>query len=84
MNAIFEGSVDFEGQRVSQRIAELLILVGTVLSYTVGYSTSSVFNSFIAFGGTIVLAALICVPPWPAYNKHPVKFLAPLKAGKTE
>ncbi|RKP15239.1 microsomal signal peptidase 12kDa subunit [Piptocephalis cylindrospora] len=84
MSAIFEGSIDFEGQHLTQRIAEVVVVGGTAVSYVVGYTTTSVYNSFLTFGASVALAILICVPPWPTFNKHPVKFLPALKAGKSE
>lgn len=54
--------------------------VAQAISFVVGYFLQDIkLAVFIALGGT-ALTFLIVVPPWPFYNKHPVKWL-PVSGG---
>jgi len=70
-----EGQIDFEGQRLAEfLVTGLLAAVGAV-AFIVGYVLQDIKRAlFIGLGGT-VLAFLLIVPPWPFFNRHPIKWL---------
>jgi len=51
----------------------------SVLSFFIGFALQSLQTTFALFGASILVLALLIVPPWPIYNAHPVKWL-PRKA----
>ncbi|KAM7192673.1 putative signal peptidase complex subunit 1 [Naviculisporaceae sp. PSN 640] len=77
-----EGQIDFEGQKLAELIANVaLILVGTI-AFIVGYILQDIkLALFIALGGT-ALTFVVVIPPWPFYNRNPVKWL-PVGRGAT-
>lgn len=72
---VVDGQIDFEGQRLSELLANLLLIVSGALSFVVGYFLQDIkLAVYVGLGGT-ALAFLAVVPPWPIYNKNPVKWL---------
>ncbi|KAH6624956.1 microsomal signal peptidase 12 kDa subunit-domain-containing protein [Chaetomium sp. MPI-SDFR-AT-0129] len=65
---IFEGQIDFEGQK----LVELLV---NAVAFLVGYFLQDIkLAVYIGLIGTAAVF-LLAVPPWPFYNRHPVKWL---------
>lgn len=49
----------------------------------VGYMTQNIHNTlWIGLGGT-ALTFVVCVPPWPFYNRNPVRWLPGKKVSKS-
>ncbi|KAI5365446.1 Putative signal peptidase complex subunit Spc1/SPCS1 [Septoria linicola] len=74
---IYEGEIDFEGQRLAEYITYgFLSLVGAV-AFLIGFSTQNIYNTlYIGLGGT-ALTFLIVAPPWPYFNQKPLHWLPP-------
>jgi len=71
----FEGQIDFEGQRLAEFMATALLSTVGAISFLVGFFRQDIKSAlFIGLGGTAV-TFLAVVPPWPIFNKHPVKWL---------
>lgn len=72
---IYEGEIDFEGQRLADYLTYgFLSLVGAV-AFLVGFFTQDIYQTlYIGLGGT-ALAFVMIVPPWPFFNKHQLHFL---------
>ncbi|KAK4163413.1 microsomal signal peptidase 12 kDa subunit-domain-containing protein [Cladorrhinum sp. PSN259] len=72
---IFEGQIDFEGQKLAELLVNAaLSLVGAV-AFLVGYFLQDIkLAVYIGLGGTAA-TFLLAVPPWPFFNKNPVKWL---------
>jgi len=72
---VFEGQIDFEGQRLAELLSTVILIVAGGISFLVGYiQQDAKLTLFIGLGGA-VLAFLVVVPPWPYFNSHPVKWL---------
>ncbi|KAF2170901.1 hypothetical protein M409DRAFT_63931 [Zasmidium cellare ATCC 36951] len=72
---IYEGEIDFEGQRLAEYITYGLLSVAGAIAFLVGFATQNIYQTlYIGLGGT-ALTFLIVVPPWPFFNKHPQPFL---------
>ncbi|KUJ11775.1 microsomal signal peptidase 12kDa subunit [Mollisia scopiformis] len=72
---LFEGQIDFEGQKLAEFLATALLATVGAISFIVGYFRQDIKGALlIGLGGT-VLTFLAVVPPWPIFNKHPVKWL---------
>ncbi|KAI9802861.1 MAG: hypothetical protein M1833_001460 [Piccolia ochrophora] len=72
---ILEGQIDFEGQRSAELLTTSLLAASGLVAYIVGLVKQDIYLSlYTGLAGT-ALTFLIVVPPWPFFNKHPVKWL---------
>ncbi|KAI1398934.1 SPC12-domain-containing protein [Hypoxylon fuscum] len=70
-----EGQIDFEGQKLAEILATAILAIVGGVSFLVGFFLQDIALALkIGLGGT-ALAFLLVVPPWPFFNKHPVKWL---------
>ncbi|PNS17587.1 hypothetical protein CAC42_8130 [Sphaceloma murrayae] len=77
---IWEGQIDFEGQRLAENLSTGLLSIVGVVAFLVGYITQNItYTLWIGLAGT-ALTFLVVVPPWPFFNRHPVKWLPSTKA----
>ncbi|KAI9897573.1 hypothetical protein N3K66_007429 [Trichothecium roseum] len=75
MRDVVEGEIDFDGQRRSEIIATLFLALSGLIAFNVGYAKEDIkLAIYIGLGGT-ALTFLLAVPPWPFYNRNPVKWL---------
>ncbi|CAK7213691.1 hypothetical protein SCUCBS95973_001885 [Sporothrix curviconia] len=78
---VAEGQIDFEGQKLCDSLATILLCIVGAITFVVGYILQDIkLSVYIALGGT-ALTFLAVIPPWPFYNKNPVKWL-PVGGGK--
>ncbi|KAI9683115.1 MAG: hypothetical protein M1829_005906 [Trizodia sp. TS-e1964] len=72
---VFEGQIDFEGQRLAELMTTLLLSVVGAVAFVVGFILQDIYLSlWIGLGGT-ALAFLLIVPPWPFFNQNPIDWL---------
>ncbi|KAI5999070.1 microsomal signal peptidase [Pisolithus albus] len=73
---IFEGKIDFIGQRRVDSIARVALAACTIASFVVGYALQSLRVTMGTFALSTLLVVVVCtvVPPWPVYNRHPVRW----------
>ncbi|KAI0408539.1 microsomal signal peptidase 12 kDa subunit-domain-containing protein [Xylaria palmicola] len=72
---VVDGQIDFEGQKLAEVLATVLLCIVGAVSFLVGYFLQNITLALkIGLGGT-ALTFLATVPPWPFYNRHPVKWL---------
>jgi len=70
-----EGQIDFEGQRFAEFLATALLAIVGAIAFITGYLHQDIKQALlIGLGGTAVTFLLV-VPPWPLFNRHPVKWL---------
>ncbi|KAI9856333.1 MAG: hypothetical protein M1830_006425 [Pleopsidium flavum] len=70
-----EGQIDFEGQKTAENITTAVLAGAGLVALMVGYIQQDIrLTLWIGLGGT-ALAFLMVVPPWPAYNELPEKWL---------
>ncbi|EGP85031.1 unnamed protein product [Zymoseptoria tritici ST99CH_1A5] len=75
--SIYEGEIDFEGQRLAEYLTYGLLSFVGALAFLVGFIKQDIYQIiYIGLGGT-VLTFLAVVPPWPYFNKHPLAWLPP-------
>lgn len=53
----------------------LIVWFAQILAFVVGISLQDVHLSLYTLLAGTVLATMVIVPPWPYFNKHPVKWL---------
>ncbi|KAI1375743.1 SPC12-domain-containing protein [Hypoxylon crocopeplum] len=72
---VVDGQIDFEGQKLAESLATALLGVVGGIAFLVGFFLQDIALALkIGLGGT-ALAFLLIVPPWPFFNRHPVKWL---------
>lgn len=59
-------------------LAQLLMMITSVISFLIGLYYSSFLLSMYIFIGGVLATGLVCVPDWPWYNRHKMTFLPPL------
>ncbi|KAI6091780.1 SPC12-domain-containing protein [Hypoxylon rubiginosum] len=70
-----DGQIDFEGQKLAELLATAVLAIVGGISFLVGFLLQDIALALkIGLGGT-ALAFLLIVPPWPFFNRHPVKWL---------
>ncbi|KAF8470204.1 microsomal signal peptidase 12 kDa subunit-domain-containing protein [Kalaharituber pfeilii] len=77
---LIDGFIDFEGQRLSEVLTTNILLAAGIVGWIVGFVLQDVsYIVYIGLAGSL-LAVLVVIPPWPIYNKHPLRWL-PAGAG---
>ncbi|SLM35726.1 microsomal signal peptidase subunit [Lasallia pustulata] len=72
---LFEGQIDFEGQRVAELITTILLSFTGLFAFVAGYIQQNIYITlWVGLGGS-VMTFLMVVPPWPIYNDAPEKWL---------
>ncbi|KAK3401200.1 microsomal signal peptidase 12 kDa subunit-domain-containing protein [Sordaria brevicollis] len=72
---VAEGQIDFEGQKLVEVIVNVALALTGVVAFLVGYILQDIKLALqIGLAGT-ALTFVIAVPPWPFYNRNPVKWL---------
>lgn len=71
---IFEGKIDFIGQKRVDSISRIWLAASTVVSFVVGFALQSLRATMGAFALSTLLLFVMAVPPWPVYNRHPVEW----------
>jgi len=72
---LFEGQIDFDGQRLAERISTAVLTLSSIVALIIGFVQQDIYlTMWVGLAGT-VLAMLLVVPPWPVYNGHPQPWL---------
>ncbi|KAI1384504.1 SPC12-domain-containing protein [Hypoxylon trugodes] len=70
-----DGQIDFEGQKLAEILATVVLSIVGGISFFVGFFLQDIVLALkIGLGGT-ALTFLLIVPPWPFFKQHPVKWL---------
>jgi signal peptidase complex subunit 1 len=57
--------------------SQVVIIVAAVVAFAWGFVQQSFYQTFIIFTIGCTIAAILTLPPWPIYQKHPVQWLKP-------
>lgn len=72
---LIDGQIDFQGQSLAEEIGTYSLILAGILSFLIGYIKQDIILAlWIGLGGAAVSIILV-VPPWPFYNKNPLKWL---------
>ncbi|GMH33471.1 hypothetical protein BSKO_01305 [Bryopsis sp. KO-2023] len=66
--------MDFAGQKLSERICVVLIMIGAVVSFGVGYVLADFSMMMKTYAGFVGVTFLLVGPDWPFYNRDPIKW----------
>ncbi|KIS70666.1 uncharacterized protein UMAG_12166 [Mycosarcoma maydis] len=72
---LIDGHIDFQGQRLADRIMQEGLVLGATVAFLLGYLTQNMQLCMLTFAASTLVVALVTVPAWPMYKKHHVKWL---------
>ncbi|RIB02019.1 microsomal signal peptidase 12kDa subunit [Gigaspora rosea] len=75
MSKWFEWRIDFEGQKLSEIISQVTIVLFAVIGFVYGFLNQDLLATMYIYFGGIIFTSILTLPPWPIYNKHPVQWL---------
>ncbi|KAF9506544.1 hypothetical protein BS47DRAFT_1333776 [Hydnum rufescens UP504] len=75
IRSLLEGKIDFEGQKLAEKIVQIGLISSTIVSFIVGFVVQDLKVAFAILSVATIFIALITLPPWPVYNKHPLPWL---------
>jgi signal peptidase complex subunit 1 len=67
--------MDYEGQKLCENLFYWMIIIFGAVGWVYGYIEQDFVYVFYAWGVGMILSIIICVPDWPWFNRHPVKWL---------
>jgi signal peptidase complex subunit 1 len=67
--------MDYEGQKLCENLFYWIIIIFGAIGWVYGYMEQDFVHVFYAWGVGMILSIIICVPDWPWFNKHPIKWL---------
>ncbi|KAF8966119.1 microsomal signal peptidase 12kDa subunit [Flammula alnicola] len=79
LQEITEGKIDFAGQSLVDLVARVVLAASAVFAFGVGFALQDLRITFGIVGASTLGLALLLLPPWPMFNRHPVKWL-PVKS----
>lgn len=69
--------MDWQGQKLAEQLMQIMLLTFAVVAFVTGYIFGSFEIVLLIYSGGLALTALVTVPDWPWYNRHPLKWLDP-------
>ncbi|KAI8366070.1 microsomal signal peptidase [Radiomyces spectabilis] len=72
---LLECTIDFEGQKLADQIAQVLLTVFSIASFVVGFSAQSMLLMLAIFAMGVVVTVAVVLPPWPMFRRHPQPWL---------
>ncbi|XP_068664495.1 signal peptidase complex subunit 1-like [Aristolochia californica] len=74
--------MDWQGQKLSEMLMQIMLVVHAVVAFVVGYTFSSFQMMLVIVAGGVLLTTLVTVPDWPWFNRHPLNWLDPVEVEK--
>ncbi|BAT16977.1 Os12g0438900, partial [Oryza sativa Japonica Group] len=74
--------MDWQGQKLAEMLMQLLLVASAVAAFVVGYAMADFQLMLLVYAGGVVLTALVTVPNWPFFNRHPLKWLDAAEADR--
>ncbi|KAF6152501.1 hypothetical protein GIB67_023195 [Kingdonia uniflora] len=72
--------MDWQGQKLSEQLMQIMLVVFAVVSFIVGYVIGSFRMMMLIYAGGVVFTTLITVPNWPFFNRNPLNWLDSIEA----
>lgn len=67
--------MDYEGQRLAELLFQWIICSFGAVGWVIGYMHQNFYHTFYVWLVGVIISVIICVPDWPFFNRHPVKWL---------
>ncbi len=71
------GSIDFVGQKQTFDMQYYVICIAGIIGFIYGLIMQRFLYTFYCIFGARVLVTAVCLPAWPCWNRHPVKWREP-------
>eukprot|EP00923_Selenidium_pygospionis_P012748 GHVN01021809.1.p1 GENE.GHVN01021809.1~~GHVN01021809.1.p1 ORF type:complete len:117 (+),score=17.60 GHVN01021809.1:37-387(+) len=75
--AVLANEMDFRGQDLAYNIMVFVLGFAGIIGFIVGFALQQFFITFKFIAVGTIIAGVLCVPSWPIYTRHPVKWQAP-------
>ncbi|KAL2039140.1 hypothetical protein N7G274_008189 [Stereocaulon virgatum] len=72
---LFEGQIDFEGQKKTELVSTIILAVSGLLAFILGFVQQNIYVTLWVGLSGAAIAFLVVVPPYPFYNMSPEKWL---------
>ncbi|XP_020572405.1 probable signal peptidase complex subunit 1 [Phalaenopsis equestris] len=67
--------MDWQGQKLAEKLMEIFLVAFGIVAFVVGYSIGSFQTMLLIYAAGVLLTALVTVPNWPFFNRHPLNWL---------
>mmetsp|Transcript_28118 Transcript_28118/g.40258 ORF Transcript_28118/g.40258 Transcript_28118/m.40258 type:complete len:83 (+) Transcript_28118:61-309(+) len=67
--------MDYKGQQLSEFFFYYITIIFGGLGWIVGYIHQDFSYVFYPWLAGVILSTILCVPDWPFYNRHPIKWI---------
>lgn len=74
--------MDCQGQKLVEQMMQIFLVSFAVVAFVTGYALGSFQTMLLTYAGGVVFTALVTIPNWPVYNRHPLSWLDPSEAEK--
>lgn len=68
-------NMDYQGQKLSENLFYYIILLFGIVGWIYGYILQDFTYVFYSWSVGVGISLVLCVPDWPIYNRHPIKWL---------
>ncbi|KAF6135179.1 hypothetical protein GIB67_035250 [Kingdonia uniflora] len=75
--------MDWQRQKLSEQLMQIMLMVFVVVSFIVGYVIGSFRMMILIYAAGVLVTTLITVPNWPFFNRNPLNWLDPIEAERT-
>ncbi|TPX47046.1 hypothetical protein SeMB42_g03492 [Synchytrium endobioticum] len=75
MASLLQAPIDFEGQRLAEQYAQIILTATGVIAFIAGFALQNLSLLMTIMLSGLVVAFAVALPPWPIYNKFPVMWL---------
>jgi signal peptidase complex subunit 1 len=72
-----EGPISFQAQKRMRDLSLLMLNVGGLVSFLIGFLAQDVSYTAYSFGVAVLLTLLVVVPPWPMNKGEELKWFEP-------
>ncbi len=80
VKCLADGEMDFVGQHKAQQIFTVILWSCGFIGFVYGFLTQRFWHTFLIIFAGAVVAAVICIPSWPFFNKNRLQFQPVKKA----
>ncbi|BDA42930.1 probable signal peptidase complex subunit 1 [Coccomyxa sp. Obi] len=67
--------MDFQGQKLAEQLCLYIICAAGAVAFALGWAEGSFALMMKVYGSGVAVAMVACVPDWPWFNRHPLKWL---------
>lgn len=67
--------MDYQGQRNAERLGQATIVLGFFIGTVYGWARQNLLLALYGWLIGLALSFVLCVPAWPWFRRHPIKWL---------